>query len=233
LFGKFLRLLARGGLFLAIVIVAYLAAAFVGAIIPRYPVPHAGSGPPERIYLIANWLHADLAIPVDRELRERFAFLGEAGMPIDDPRLKFLIFGWGSEAFYTSVPNYTDIRPGPTLRAIVGDQPVMHVLPAVDISPTAHAVELPPGGMDRLVDFIEESFDSGGPSPRHLARAGYGFGDEFFLAAGHFNIFNPCNVWVADGLREAGLATGIWTPTTTSLMLGIRLHSGHALDDAH
>jgi uncharacterized protein (TIGR02117 family) len=232
LFRTSIRLLARGGLYLALVIVAYLAATVVGAVIPRAPVHLPGPGPGERIYLMANWLHADFAIPVDRELRERFAFLGEAGIPIEDPRLKYLIFGWGSEAFYTSAPTYADIRPGPTLRAMVGDQPVMHVVPAIDIASfaTARALELPPGGMNRLVGFIEESFEKGGQSPRHLARAGYGFGDEFFLASGHFNIFNPCNVWVARGLREAGLATGFWTPTTFSLLLGIRLHSGDALE---
>jgi uncharacterized protein (TIGR02117 family) len=233
LFRKFARLLTRSGVCIALAIFAYLGAALVGAVVPLAPVAYSGAGASERIYLIANWLHADFAIPVDDELRQRFAFLGTvAGMPISDPRLKYLVFGWGSRAFYTTAPTYADIRPGPTLQAVVGDRPVVHVRPAGDISSlvTAHALDLPPGGLNRLVDYIEDSFAGGSRSPHLLAQAGYGFGDEFFLATGHFNIFNPCNVWVARGLRQAGLATGAWTPTTFSLLLGIRLHSSRALD---
>jgi hypothetical protein len=49
--------------------------------------------------------------------------------------------------------------------------------------------------------------------------------DAFFEGVGRFHIFRPCNIWVAQGLREAGISTGAWTPTTWSLLQGISWHS--------
>ena len=221
---------------LLLIIVAYLGATYVGALIPAYPPVADGGGPqdtepgkPDRIYLLTTLLHADFAIPVDDALRARFAFLREGGIPLDNPQLRYLVFGWGSLAFYTNTPTFADIRPGPTLRAITGDVSAMHVLPAKDVSglDNATAVALPPGGYARLLDYIEASFDRerGGGQP------GYGFGDAFFAARGGFNIFHPCNIWAANGLRRAGLATGAWTPTTHSLVLGLRLNAPQAFEE--
>ncbi len=234
---KFL-LFAVGGL--ALVVLAYLGATYVGAAVPASPdasVQSQASAPasgvradPDRIYLLTTLLHADFAIPVDDALRARFAFLREeGGVPLDNPDLRYLVFGWGSRAFYTQTPSLGDIRPGPTLRAVTGDASVMHVLPARDVSrlPNARAVRLPPGGYERLLDFIEASFDRGAGAPR----PGYGFGDAFFPAVGSFNIFRPCNIWAAAGLRRAGIATGAWTPTTHSLLLGLEWHAPEALAD--
>lgn len=219
---------------LALVALIYLGATYVGAALPGHPAWHGGNGlggaipdEPNRIYLLTTLLHADFAIPVDDEVRARFAFLGEAGLPIDSPALRYLVFGWGSRAFYTATPSLVDIRPAPTLRAITGDDSVMHILPARDVStlPDATAIHLPDGGFDRLLDFIQASFQGKGS----FLQSGYGFGDVFYAARGGFNIFRPCNIWVADGLRQAGIPTGAWTPTTQSLMLGLSLHAPGAL----
>ena len=234
---RLLKVLIYGVGGLALVILVYLGATYVGAAVPASPEPSyqaeasavASRGPegPDRIYLLTTLLHADFAIPVDDALRTRFAFLREGGVPLDNPDLRYLVFGWGSRAFYTQTPSLSDIRPGPTLRAVTGDASVMHVLPARDVSrlPNARAVRLPPGGYDRLLDFIEASFDGGAGAPR----PGYGFGDAFFPAVGSFNIFRPCNIWAAAGLRRAGVVTGAWTPTTHSLLLGLEWHAPEAL----
>lgn len=209
----------------------FLAASLAGALIPARPsVPPPGQAG-EKIYLLANFLHADFAIPVTEGLRRRFAFLRDTGVPLDHPALKYLVFGWGSRAFYTNTPTLADIRPGPTLRAITGDLSVLHIVPASDISrlPQAMPLSLPAGGLERLLAFIESSFSRDRGEARPLDHPGYGMGDVFYEAQGGFNIFNPCNVWVAEGLRVAGLSTGAWTPTTYSLKLGISLHAPEAL----
>ncbi|MEC9343631.1 MAG: TIGR02117 family protein, partial [Pseudomonadota bacterium] len=225
---------------LVAVVLVYLGATYVGAAIPARPTWSGGlqigvtePGKPVRIYLLTTLLHADFAIPVDDELRTRFAFLGDAGLPIDNPALEFLVFGWGSRAFYTNTPTLADIRLAPTLRAVTGDRSVMHVLPArnVGVLPDARALELAPGAFGRLVDFIEASFDRTTGDGGAIDHPGYGYGDVFYAARGGFDILRPCNIWVARGLREAGLSTGAWTPTTHSLMLGLSLHAPAALVD--
>jgi uncharacterized protein (TIGR02117 family) len=208
-------------------VVLYLVASYIGAIIPQRPAAGRAPGHTETVYLLINLLHADIVIPVNPQIRSRFSHLAGSGLPIFDPELNYLIFGWGSRAFYTTARNLADIRPGPTLRAIIGDNSVMHVVPLKGISQLENLlpVNLPPGGTARLLDFIEASFTGQANHPVHLAGASYGIGDEFFASPHHFNIFNPCNIWTAQALRAAGLSTGYWTPTTHSLKLSLQLHA--------
>ncbi len=142
-----------------------------------------------------------------------------------------MCFGWGARDFYLKTKTLADIRPLPALKGIVGDRSVMHVLAARDVRKDASAValDLPPGGLERLLTFIERSFLKEGEKAVPVPGAGYGMSDVFFEGLGRFDIFRPCNIWVAEGLREAGLATGAWTPTTFSLELGLALHSRTAL----
>jgi uncharacterized protein (TIGR02117 family) len=210
----------------------YLGATVIGSQIAADRPLIDGSGEPAKIYLVTSLLHADFAIPVDDPLRQRFAFLRDAEIPLDHPELRYLIFGWGSRAFYLNTPTLADLRPGPTIRAITGDASVMHVMAGRDVSklPSAVAITLPPGGLERLLAFIEAGFTRKDGKVLFLPGSGYGTADAFFEGEGGFDIFRPCNIWVANGLREAGISTGAWTPTTWSLLRGLRLHSPAALD---
>ncbi len=229
-------------LVLGTVVAGYLLATLFGAVIPAAGSPptaaDAAAGvlqqprqAEDSIYLVTSALHADFAIAVDDSLKRRFAFLADQDVPLDHPKLRYLVFGWGARAFYVNTPTLADIRPGPALKGVFGDRSVMHVAPAGELRDLPGAVHLylPAGGRERLLAFIEQSFARSEGAPLPIPGAGYGIGDAFYEGQGRFNIFNPCNIWVAEGLRRAGLATGAWTPTTHSLKLGLRLHSPSAI----
>ena len=214
-------------------VVTYLTASVAGAVISAAPQTGRAPGESERIYLLTTVLHADFALPVTPEIRSRFAHLAQDGIPLASSNLRYLVFGWGCRAFYTTAGQLTDIRPGPTYTAVTGDVSVIRVVPAGDISglDNAYPVDLPPGGLARLADFIASGFVGGVSEARRLDGEAYGFGDVFYEARGDFDIFKPCNIWAAAGLRAAGLTTGRWTPTTHALKLGLRLHSPDAVPD--
>ncbi len=220
-----------GVLSLAMVVALYLAATVAGSQIKAESIAPAGAGKPAKIYLLTSLLHADFAIAVDDGLRQRFAFLQQAGIPVDHPQLRYLVFGWGARDFYLNTPTLSQLRPGPALRGIFGDSTVMHVMAATDVarSPSSVAVNLPAGGLERLLVFIEASFAKNAGVAVPVAERNYGMSDAFFEGEGGFNIFTPCNIWVAKGLREAGVSTGVWTPTTWSLLRGLSLHAPQAL----
>lgn len=210
----------------------YVAASIIGAAIPAGPATGRPPGDPERIYLATGLLHADFAIPVTEDVKRRFGFLREAGLPLDHPELRYLVFGWGSRAFYIATPTLADIRPGPVIKGVFGDRSVMHVVAARNVSadPGILAIDLPPGGIERLAGFIEKSFvRTAEGSALPIAGAAYGASDAFFEGVGRFDIIRPCNIWVAEGLRRAGVATGAWTPTTLSLRLGLQWHGQAAV----
>ena len=228
------RLLGRLVLALALLALPaglYLAAAAVGALLPAASQSGRAPGKGDRIYLLTTLLHADIAVPLTPDMRRRYDFLSQAGVAIDDPRARYLLIGWGSRAFYTATASLADIRPGPLLTAISGDQSVMHLHLAGDVSglDSAFAVDLPPQGLDRLLRFAQAGFQHEAGTPVHLPGAEYGPHDAFFAGMGRFDIWRPCNIWTAEALRAAGLKTGRWTPTTRALLLSLRWHSPQAV----
>jgi uncharacterized protein (TIGR02117 family) len=240
--GRTLRKLARFGLFVLILlllpILLYLMASVIGGFVPRNLPPKAMAGESIKadpgiagnsdetitIYLVTGLLHADIAIPADDRLLGRFSFLYETKLPFANPGLKYLAFGWGSLAFYTTAGSYSDIRPGAVFTAVTGDDAVMRVTPigALVEDNDVVALTLSQRQYDQLLERILTGFASDEDGlPRYLPQYSIGQGDAFYAGTGHFNIFHPCNQWVAEVLAAASIRTGIWTPTTYSLLLSL------------
>lgn len=208
----------------------YYLAAFAGALTwPRAQELAASGREQVEIYLLATFLHADLALPVDNELIEDFGFVRASGVPLDHQDLRYLVIGWGSRDFYTTAGSYADIRPAAVLKAVTGDASVMHVYPTRDIAatPGARKITLAREDYRRLVAHVIAGFRRNAAGQAVLVDgATFGEGDLFYEANGRFNIFTPCNIWVAEGLRNAGIGLGPWTPTSQSLRFSLWL-SGH------
>lgn len=226
------KLIKRTGLLIAapfLIVLMYLFAALVGGLIPSNIAPQIADSEllENPVYLTSNALHADIAIPVDDNIRERFAFLRQDGFPLDNPNLEYLIIGWGSKEFYTSTANYSDMKFSTIWRAATGDASVIHVAPGGDISKSEGVVEvsMTHEGFDKMLAFISSSFQQNANEPDLLEGATFGYGDLFYEAKGRFNIFTPCNVWVSKALNKAGVSSGIWTPTTYSLLLHHKIYN--------
>jgi uncharacterized protein (TIGR02117 family) len=114
---------------------AIVAAVGIGTAMPRpfFRSVEAADSAPRRILVLANPIHTDIAIPIERNLLERFDFLDAAGLPVDLPQARYLVFGWGSRAFYLNTRTWSELRPGPVLRALTLDSSVMHVSLAGEI----------------------------------------------------------------------------------------------------
>lgn len=220
----------RLGLLIAVpffIVALYLFGALLGGIIPSgQSFISENETRDTTIYLTANALHADIAIPVDEAIRERFYFLKADGFPLDNPNLEYLIIGWGSRDFYTSTAEYSDMEFSTIWKAATGDASVMHVAPGGDIrqSDGVVPIAMSQAGLDRMISFMLESFKTENDKPVLLPEATFGYSDLFYEAKGRFHIFNPCNVWVSKALAKAGISTGLWTPTTYSLLLHHKLY---------
>lgn len=200
-----------------------------GTFIPRpfWPPARAATlAPTGTILVISNPIHTDIAIPVDAALRARFAFLAEAGVPIDNPQVRYIIVGWGGRSFYLETPRWADLKPLPALRALTIDRSVLHVDVAGGIpeaAPSISRFDIDDQGFQDLLTFIEKSFAAEGQTPAAIPGAHYGRHDAFFEAKGYFNAAVGCNTWTARALREAGLRTGLWNPVPQTLALSLEL----------
>lgn len=226
-----------GLLILAIIlpVALFLAAAGIGAVIPRQSVDYSDKASSDRlhdirqpditIYLLTSPLHADIAVPFSLSLIQAFPDLLDTNLPLQNPQLKYLGFGWGSKAFYTTAGDYSDIRFSTAYRAITGDNSVMRIvaLPELAVSNSIIPVKLKPWQYRLLIENLKNGFSLGNKgSLEYLPQYSIGPGDAFFAGAGHFDILYPCNQWAADVLFASGVTLGSWTPTTYSLVWSLQ-----------
>ncbi len=208
--------------------VLYLLAGFVGALIPGGG--EGAEGPATvRIGLLRGPIHYDFLLPVDERTRPAFAFAeAQKGVPVSHPQARWIVLGWGSAAFYTTAGSYADITAGAVWTAATGDDAVMRVdvlaaFPAGAEGP--RWLDITPAQYARLLTGIEASFvrgDDGQPQP--LPVAGLTGSDGFWRGTGHFSLLHPCNDWVGEQLRAAGLPFGRWTPTPQAVTLALWWH---------
>ncbi|WP_308460477.1 TIGR02117 family protein [Mesorhizobium sp. NBSH29] len=208
-----------------------VAALAIGTVVPR---PFLGPETPSvvrpiPILLFNNPIHTDIAIPIDASVLTRFGFLEAAGLPASHPNARWLIFGWGSRAFYISTPTWSELKLRPLAAALTVDRSVMHVLVrgALDeTDPSVRRLQLSETQYQAILDFIDTSFTKDSENrPIPIPGAGYGLDDGFFEANGKFNVLVGCNTWTAAALRAAGLTTGWWNPLPLTLGWSLVLHN--------
>ena len=216
--------IGRGLLHILVIAAALLLA---GMLIPRpfFAAPYSGPAS-RRILIIGNPIHTDIAIPLDQDVRARFEPLVRAGIKADLPGARYLVFGWGGRAFYIATPTWADLKPGPLFTSLTLDASVMHVGVAGAIDEAqVRGFNLTDAEFERLLAFIEGSFQTGADGPVWIPHSAYGELDGFFEAKGHFTAVLGCNTWAAQALREAGLQTGWWNPLPQTLGTSLDLHN--------
>lgn len=212
-------------------ILALFLAIAAGALVPRPLMPayaSAGLEGARRILLLSGPIHTDIAIPLDNDVRAKFAGLEKAGVPVLHPEARWLILGWGGRAFYLDTPTWSELKPLPVVKALSLDRSVLHVDIAGPIAEPQDSIvgfDVDREEFRRLVDFVSESFQREAGDIIPVAGFSYGPNDRFFEAKGYFNILFGCNTWTAAALREAGLRTGLWNPLPTALGLSLSLYN--------
>jgi uncharacterized protein (TIGR02117 family) len=206
--------------------VLYILAGFAGALIPG-PVADIGGAPTERIGLARGPIHYDILLPLTPETREAFGFAEAAGLPMRHPQAEWLVVGWGSAGFYTTVGSYADMRPGVVWRAMTGDSAVLRLDLAGDVSGIDRIdwLDVSAAQIAALRDGILAAVERDGTGqPIALPPAPWGQSHVFYRAKGRFNILHSCNAWTGEVLRAAGIRFGLWTPTTQAVKFGLWLH---------
>jgi len=212
-------------------VLAIVALAALGILVPR-PLWRDGSAETaarsQHILLLSNPIHTDIAIPVDGDLLMRFDFLRTAGLDLDNPNLRYLVFGWGGRSFYIETRTWADLKVGPVLKSFALDRSVIHAELTDDIpsnAPGVTTINIDVEGLERLKQFILASLEQTDNRPSPLIGSNYGPNDAFFEARGYFNALMGCNTWTAAALRQAGLTSGLWTSLPFMLRWSLRLHN--------
>lgn len=206
--------------------VFYVLAGFAGAVAPG-PVAQVGGAPTEVIGLARGPIHYDILLPLTPETRDAFGFAMAQGLPMDHRQAEWLVLGWGADGFYTTVGTYSHVTPGVVWRGVTGDAAVLRLDLAGDVSTVQGLRWLEVSAAQiaalRQVALAEFDRDAAG-QPIAIPPAPWGQTHVFYRARGRFHLLHTCNAWVGEALRAAGIAQGLWTPTTQALSLSLWWH---------
>lgn len=199
----------------------YLAASLTLPLIPG-PGPDKTGPLTRQIGLIQGPIHTDILFPLTPETRARFAFAEAAGVPVNHPEAQWLMFGWGSAAFYTTAGTYADITASAVLTAATGDDAVIRLDVTGPLNPVENLrfLQLSEAQFQALLTQTTATFASKTP----LNHPGFTAFDAFFPAHGHFSALRTCNVWLGETFRAAGIPFGLWTPANWSVTLSLDQH---------
>ena len=188
----------------------YIVAALVLGVIPvNRHLQQTADGVP--IAICSNGVHTDFVLPVKTAAVDWSTIFLPAHYPADVSRFDHIGIGWGDLDFYRTTPSWSDFDIGIALKALTGLGPAaLHVQYRPGPGETEDCRRLVVGAPQyrALAKYIGASI----VSADQPAAPGYGTTDLFYSAQGHFSLFESCNVWVGNGLRESGLPTGLWTP---------------------
>lgn len=195
--------------------ILYVVAALVLGYLPvnrDYATPPTGT----EIFVCSNGVHTDFVLPVRNAVVDwsrRFPapdFVGPVG------GYDHIGIGWGNLDFYKSTPRWSDFKLGIALGALFGSGPsALHVQyrPGPGATERCGKLTLDDAHYRALADYIDGSLLSSAAGEAAIfADRGYGATDAFYIAPVRFSLFKSCNVWVGQGLKAAGLPSGIWTP---------------------
>ena len=179
-----------------------------------------------RIHVVSNGVHTDLLLPRDAAgVDWRLEF------PVGDfraaaPDAAYLGFGWGDRDFYMETRSWADVRPGLVWRALTGDGPTaLKVGNYREPTPGDQVATqlLSEQEYHRLVAYLRRSLvRRGDGTPLLYPGSGYGDHDAFYAANGRYSLLKTCNEWLAEGLRETGVTTPVWSPFAFPILWRLR-----------
>lgn len=168
-----------------------------------------------RIFIHSNGVHTDFVLPMRSKIIHWDSVLHPADFSADTS-YSHVAIGWGDKGFFMNTPTWADLTFSTAFTAAAGiGESAMHAT-------YYHAAPLPgertlsfaisKEKYATLVKYILATFRRDGKGVMLINHEGYGLHDRFYEANGTYSLFQTCNEWTGDGMEEAGLPVGVWTP---------------------
>ena len=203
---KFFKSLFSLLLFLLLLVALYFLSAYLFTLFPKTtPQKHKQE---KEVYLLYSDIHSDIVFEIHDINLSKFP-------EFKHKKQGYLAFGWGDKETYLNTPNIADIKLSTTLKALFLNTPsLMHVsyIPNILQYQKVKTIQLSTPQYNHLKNSIMQSFNFKGERYK-----GYGREDFFYAAKGKYNLFQTCNSWTGDQLRDANLSMPYWTPLVWSV----------------
>lgn len=166
----------------------------------------------ESIYLLYNDMHSDIVLDLKKSTQPWTKLLPTLIQKKED----YIAFGWGDKETYLNTPTWDDLKTSTAIKALFTNSPSLvhvsyyrHIQHFQNLKKIALSKE-----QQRVLEReILKSFDFKGEYYR-----GYGHNDLFYTSPYIYNMFNTCNTWTGDILRDANISVSYWTPFSQNVL---------------
>ncbi len=210
---KFLRIILKAILYFLLLPIIYL----VISLILTYITVNNTDNSKEKtstIYLNTNGVHLDILIPINDLSTEITTFL-----PYHKEQ-SYIAFGWGDEDFYLNTPTWGDLTFKNAFTAMFWkSNTLIHTSEYTHVYPSWKKAAINPIQLEKLNTYILNSFKKDKESNYpFIPNTSYPKDELFYKANGSYSIFNTCNSWVNNALKESDLKACLWTPFDFGLL---------------
>ena len=209
IFFKLIKIIFTLLLLILIPIILYISTAFLFA---RFPTQHNVTKNKERVYIIYDEAHSDLAFNLETLSEEWIK-----NIPIvKNKKRGYIAFGWGDKETYLNTPTWDKLKLSTALKALFINTPsLMHVSYYHDIRyyRGVKAIKIDKNQSKKIKETILKSFNFDKTSHK-----GYGRNDIFYASDYSYNLFHTCNTWTGDTLRDANVSMSYWTPFSQNII---------------
>lgn len=177
------------------------------------------------VFVRTNGVHTDIIMPVRKANVNWFSVFDPAHTQLADTNCTYVSVGWGDKGFYLETPAWADLKFSTAFKAMFwlgsGAMHVTYQEETPELSERCRKVMLPEKNYEQLCRSICRDLLIADSLPVHIDHPGYGSMDAFYESTRTYNLFQTCNVWTGDRLREAGAAVAPWTPFDWGVFSGL------------
>jgi uncharacterized protein (TIGR02117 family) len=196
-------------------VIAYAISALLLAMIPVNtgfkPTPNDSIS----IFLSSNGIHTDIVLPLENALWDWTDYIDTSLTEYDCADTRYVAFGWGDSALYTTVPKFEDLKFSTAFQAAFGSKSsIMHTEFYTYWSESCETrICLDTFQYLQLATFIHNSFRMN-PDGRYqyIQVPSHNGHDIFFRSKWHYGFLYTSNTWINDCLKSFGGKAALWTP---------------------
>ena len=206
-----LKITQRIFILFTLLIILYFSTAFL---LINFQTSDINSKKDQTIYILYDSMHSDIVLEIKSINNKK---LKTKPVSFSRDREGYLSFGWGDKETYLNTPTWNDIQLSTSLKALFINTPsLMHVTFYKDIHrfKNIKVIKLSQKGKEVLESSILKSFNL----ESNNSYKGYGKDDFFYPSVYNYNLFNTCNTWTGDRLREANVSMSYWTPLSSTVI---------------
>lgn len=166
------------------------------------------------VYVLSNGVHTDLVVPIKNDIKDWTQMLHPSETKSGDTLVNYAAFGWGDKGFYLETPTWADLKFKTAFKAMFFlSTTAMHVTFYKQLAENASCKKIciSRKSYTKLVNYINDSFETKDNIPELIKGAGYADHDLFYDAKGTYSLFFTCNSWTNNGLKAANLRACLWT----------------------